>query len=625
MARLKKASGTLSAMVERPISVFTGKPNQGPHYRLDLDQVHMGEAYHLPWSEVHQYAVLGHEGGHVLFPASYPREFHSLANMIDDARQERQVIAIKPRWEVYFRSLAISVIANRCYDPIDENGDLIEDPWTEEHFKPSLWALLFFRTHLTKEVHDAANDALKAWVKRNIDPADKDAWKPKFDKLVKSGLAITRLKNVSEETLRQWCALFLEVFPQEVEDSGDQSGAGGQSNPLDQDNPADAPEGSEAGEEQDNGDTGKNEKGEGDKEADDKKGDEVSQAVGGVAGEGDEEGDESDAQASAAGQPGDKDSDDQKGKGGDSEEDEEQDHTAAEEAKRNDELSDALDKLRDRLEQESQKADAAAEDAMAADDESDDSGSMPGIEAGTVDTVVEKLPAGAVDQGFVKKFNRTLTKLRTFAEDKLKTERRAGRIAVGRVVRKQAAGLPCMKPFDRKVVRKNDVPLSVVVATDNSVSTDNIIDKLNQFTHNTIYALRKAKCESAAVVWNTSARTIVGIEDPISAVAWKKFRPSGGTSLKAASNECIKALKGARGTRKLAFIFTDGEVWEHEVPEISDELKKAGFQGALLVSLGSKVPRSGIVDTVVARSLESVATTFDKWAKEEFAKAEGLK
>lgn len=623
MARLKKSSGTASAIIERPISVFTGKPGQGPHYKLNVDQIHLGDAYHLPWDRIDQYAVLVHECGHVLFPASYPPEFHSLANLLDDCRQERQMGARRSRFVSLFRSLAINVIANRKYDEIDENGDLIKDPWLAENFKPSLWALLFFRTSMSAEVHDAANAALKAWVKVNIDDADKDDWKPKFDKLVRSGLAITRLKNVSEETLRQWCALYLEVFPQEASEDGDNSGTGGDSNTLDQDNPAEAGDG-EASEEQENGDKGKNEQGEGDKGDDNDHADKANEAVGSVSG--DEEGDEGDeGEGSAKGSSEGDDDEDGKGKGG-SDDNLPEEGLNDEEAQANDELADALEKLKEKLEKEGDKAkDEAENDNPDDEEEEDDEGSLPGIEAAEIVTKKEKLPAGTVDQNFVKRFTRTLTKLRTFAQDKLKTERRAGRIAVNRVIRKQAQGLPCMKPFDKSTVRNNEIPLSVAVATDNSISTENIIGKLNDFTHNTLYALRKAKCESAGVVWNSCARTIVKLDEPVSAVTWKKFRSAGGTSVMAAANEIVNTMKGAKGTRKLAFIFTDGEVWEHEIPQAAELLKKNGFAGALLVSLVQKVPKSGILDTAVARSLDSVASTFDKWAKEEFAKAEGLK
>lgn len=599
MARIDYASGMASIWVDRPISVYTGPVNAPPHYNATVDQIRLGQAYHLPWDEIDIHGVLVHECSHVVFPAPYPKQYHQLANLIDDCRIERQMSARKPHLESSLRSLVINVLANRKYDEVDENGNLKKDPWSEEHFDPSLWALLYFRHHITDEIRSAANAALKAWAKAKELSSDKD-WQEKFRKLVRSGLAITRLAKVSERTLEQWCELFLEVFPQSQANDGN---PGENGNPIAGDTDG---EGGENGEPQENGDKGENAPGQGDKEGDEGKAEKVVKSVSDKAKEGDEEDDN---------------------EGGSKGSDEEHDADQSREAEGNDELRDALAKLREKLNDAGKKAEDQAKDenpeheGISGEEGEDDSSAnarLPGVEIGAVEKEVVR-NKGAIDDSFVSSFVRSIRKMTQVSNDKDMKYRRTGKLDMGKVVRSKAAGFDSLSPFRKITDLPNKVPVSCVVATDNSGSTDNIIDQLNSFTHNTLYALRKAKCESAGVVWNTMAETVVNLRDQVSAVSWKRFSSMGGTSLIPCAHQCVKAAKGAKG-RKIAFIFTDGSVWEHEVPEASKILTDAGFAAALIISLGSSVPRSGIVDTVVARSLSSVAEKFDKWVKNQYLK-----
>lgn len=599
MARIDYASGIASILVDRPISVYSGSEKIGPHYHVKLDQIRLGYAYHLPWDDIDIHGVIVHECSHVLFPAPYPSAYHGIANLIDDCRIERQMSARKPHLESSLQSLVLNVIANRKYDPVDENGNLVKDPWAPEHFGPGLWALLYFRHHTSAEVRNAASDCVKAWVKDkglNTDPE----WKEKFRKLVRSGLAITRLAKVSEKTLEQWCELFLEVFPSSKANDGD-------GDPLSGDTDG---SGGEEGQEQENGDKGENAPGSGDAPGDENK---VEKTVEKVSG-------------NAPGEDDDEEHDDTPSKG----DDEEHDADQSREAESNDELRDALEKLRNKITEEGKKASDKAkqenpdhkglggEENNEDDEDDDNSDRLPGVNAGVIETVQTR-NKDAIDDSFVGNFVRSVRKMTQISMAKDQSYRRTGRLDMGKVVRSKAVGFDSLTPFRKETELPEKVPVSCVVATDNSGSTKNIIESLNRFTHNTLCALRKAKCESAGVVWNTSAKTVVGLRDSISPVSWNSFGSCGGTSLIPCAHECVKASKGARG-RKVAFIFTDGSVWEHEVPEVSDILTKAGFSAALIISLESSVPRSGIVDTVVARTLGSVTEKFDKWVKNQYMK-----
>lgn len=611
MARLDRSSGIASAIVERPISVYSGALNAGPHYNTKTDQIHLGKAHHLPWSDIDIFGVIVHECGHVVFPAPYPAKYRSLSNLLDDCRQERQMAGWKPHLASALRSFAINVIANRAYDEVNDEGNLVQDPWSEEHFNPTLWALLFFRHNMTEEIKEAANAALRAWVvAKGLD--QDEAWNEKFLKLVKSGLAITRLATVSERTLEQWCELYCEVFPGEEQGEGSADQQASESNPMAGDNDG---EGQGKAEPQENGDKGKNEWGEGNADQDNAKADAAAKDIKGKGKTGDEESED-------------------RVDGAVDGEDKSEEHNAdkSREAKPNDELRDALEKLRQELNKESEKAKQQAKDdnpdanGLGDEEEDDDnSDSVPGVERGDIKVDVVNVNKDAIDSQFVTSFVRTLRKMIQIARQQRTSERRSGKLDMGRIIRSKAAGFESMKPFNKVTDLDNMIPVSCVVATDNSGSTQGIIDQLNRFTHNTLFALRKAKCESAGVVWNTNAKTVVGLRDQVSGTKWTKFGSTGGTSLIPCAKEVIKAGAKARGSRKVAFIFTDGAVWEHEVPEVSKLLQDAGFAAALIISLDGSVPRSGIVDTVVARSLSSVAEKFDNWVKNQYAKAAGLK
>jgi hypothetical protein len=225
-----------------------------------------------------------------------------------------------------------------------------------------------------------------------------------------------------------------------------------------------------------------------------------------------------------------------------------------------------------------------------------------------------------VDKGFVTRVKQSMRKLRSLAIDRIETHRKTGRLHMPTVIAAEKIGVLPKRPFLHSTDELTEKPISCVVATDFSGSTDTVNESLNNFAHNALFALQDSGCECAEVVWNSSAWITKKIEETVSPVHFKKHNSDGGTCLIAASKGCVDALKGAKAKRKIAFIFTDGCVDHNEVSMVHTHLKENGFEAALLVSVGSAVPHHGIVDSQSCKDISSLSGIFDRWVRKQMAR-----
>ena len=605
-----KPTAFASVITGKQIKVLPGDTAQGPY--TTGRNIYLGCS--VNWDEGDRFAVLVHECCHQIFPANYPAgNIRELANLIDDCRIERQFIAGRPHYEDVLASLAINVIANGIYE------EPPTDHWTEESFDPALWALLFFRPHCGEEVRLAAADAINAYAARKgYDKPEYSAgkvtmWPDDFSSLVEEGQRITRLKTVSKETLEKWCLQYFVVFPEAKR-------AANQTLAVKVLNDQPAPKGDQ-----------KDQEGQGSVKADGK----ILAKATGQGGDGDEKGEDGEEE----GQEGDsgesesqkdqdkgqgKKSSGSKGKGGQQGE--------SREAKAPADLEGALEKLKaavgkvgqlkkdEAKKQNSQEEGTANGSDESAVDCSDDLVDNRGIGKEKAEAVCEKV-ADSVDKSFTNRIKMSIRKLRTLVMDRNASHRKVGRLHLPTVIGAERRGVLPRKPFISSVEEMVDAPVSCVVATDFSGSTDNINGKLNQFAHNALYALQSAGCECAEVVWNSGATITKTLDQQVSPLRANRHHSSGGTDLVACSTGCIEALRRSRAQRKVAFIFTDGAVYEEEVPAAAKHLKDNGFEAVLLVSLGQKVPYSGIISTEVCGDIASLTGIFDRWVRKQSAKA----
>ncbi len=591
-----KPAAFAAVITGKQVKVVPGNPSQGPH--TDGRMITMGSA--VSWDDQDRFAVLVHECCHLIFPANYPGgNIRELANLIDDCRIERQFLAKRPHYEDVLASLAINVIANGCYD--DEQNT---NRWSTEKFDPSLWALLFFRSHCGEEVRLAAADAINAYADRKGLTKITD-WKETFSSLVEEAQRITRLKTVSKDTLEKWCILYFKTFPEAKKDANSVIAV---SILCDQPAPK--------GEQQDG-------EGQGDAQAD------IQIRIGSGAGKPGEEGKESDSDEEDGkdGQdgtgnkkaPGKENKGDQKGKDGDQGE-----------AKGSANMDAALEALKEACGKvgKTKKASASAsentqnEAASAKQGEEveivDDVHGGIGSERGIIEA--QKV-AQSIDKNFTNRVKMSIRKLRTLILDRIEGHKKVGRLHLPTVIAAERRGILARKPFISSVEDLVDAPVACVVATDFSSSTSNINHKLNEFAHNALYALQSAGCECAEVVWNTEASITKTIDAQVSAVRANHHNSDGGTSLVACSQGCIEALKFSKAQRKVAFVFTDGAVYENEVPMLSENLRRNGFEACLLVSLDIVVKHSGIVSTDSCRDVNTLIGVFDRWIRKQSAKA----
>lgn len=631
-----KPSAFASVITGKQIKVIPGKESDGPH--TNGRQVVMGSA--INWEEDDRFGVLVHECCHVIFPANYPAgNLRELANLIDDCRIERQFILTRPHYENVLANLAINVIANHRYDEagheITADATNVRDPWAKENFDPSLWALLFFRPHCGDEVRLAASDSINAYIaEKKLE--DTQGWKEKFATLVEEGQRITRLKTVSKDTLEKWCISYFDVFP-EAKKSANTALA----TKILSDQPA--PKGEQ-----------KDSEGGGDAEADieiriqagaghlgERPKERPEPQDGEGEGEGEGEDDQNDGQEPKEGAQNDSKASDgvqqpkepkapQKAAGGFKKNQEEG------EAQKPKDLEGALERAKERIgevgrtkkaqgqqdaagDQAAAGMNAKTEEAPAVEmEENLTSVKSIGNEKGNVQ--VQKV-ADAIDKNFNNRVKMSMRKLRTLVLDRIAGYRKTGRLHLPTVVAADRKRMLARKPFINSVEELTDAPVACVVATDFSSSTSGINGLLNSFAHNALYALQSAGCECAEVVWNSDATITKTLDEQVSAVRGNKHNSDGGTSLIAAGKGCIKSLLRAKSQRKVAFVFTDGAVYETEVPMLSKMLADAGFEACLLVSLDEVVKHSGIVETVTCKSVTELIGVFDRWVRKQSAKA----
>jgi len=605
----KKLTAYIRVRTGKRVTVIKG--TQGP--ATDGKKIHLGRA--VDWTPVERLGALNHEGAHVKFPAAYEKgNYHTLSNMIDDARIERQWVSAYPQDEDSLVVLVINVIANQKYDGDDES---FEDRWDAENFGPDLWALLFFRVHLPREVRVAATQALRAYIQDNDLRTEVEDFDDSFRALVEEGLRITRLATVARSTLKAWCDLYMKVFPTATSQPQNEMG---------QDNQAGT------------GGKGKDAEGEGSEAQDQKDTDKAAGTVKGDEGEGDDEDEEN---GEGSGKDGD-DEDESKGKGGTGQKKEqEEDSFNDEEADDLEDLEGALENLKNKAKEAAEKAEARAEEDDDGDDDDDDAGqkgvetkddededegeldedyeTQEGIGSTPVDTSSRR-SSSVVDRSFVNRVRTSIRQLRFVAEDEEEDAARSGRLNMPTVIRGERKGVLPRKPFERTIDNVTEVPVACVVATDFSGSTGSMNAHLNAFLHNALYALQAASCESAGVVWNCSARIVKSLVEEVSPVESRRHSSDGGTDLEAAAKGCVDALKHSVSPRKVAFIFTDGEVYDSEVPVIDAYLKSQGFEAVLIVSLGSSVKRKGIVDSATCTNLGGLANIFEKWVRKQVGK-----
>ena len=602
-----KPAAFASVITGKQIKVVPGNPAEGPH--IDGRKITIGSA--INWDEDDRFAVLVHECCHNIFPANYPGgNIRELANLIDDCRIERQFLVQRPHYEDVLASLAINVIANGIYDTESK------DRWSAEHFDPALWALLFFRPHCGEEVRLAASDAINAYAERK-GLAKVAGWQEKFAAVVEEAQRITRLKTVSKDTLEKWCIAYFDCFPEAKKNANSVMSVA-----ILSDQPA------PKGEQEDS-------EGQGDAKADVKI--RVKSGAGKPSegkptdGEG-EDGEEDDQEGDSEGDEGDEAQDkpqgekpSQKGnKGGQKGQDK-----GDGEAKGPADLEEALERLKaacgevgqtkKAAAQENTQAEAAAstkEDPQVEMDEEVHGGI--GNEKGTIEA---RKIGSAVDRNFTNRVKMSIRKLRTLIIDRIAGHKKVGRLHLPTVIAAEKKGILPRKPFISSIEDLVDAPVACVVATDFSGSTTGYNAKLNDFSHNALYALQSAGCECTEVVWNSGASITKGLDDQVSAVRANQHNSDGGTSLVACSQGCIESLKRSKAQRKVAFVFTDGAVYENEVPMLSENLRRNGFEACLLVALGERVKPSGIVDTELCSDINALVGIFDRWVRKQAAKA----
>lgn len=584
---LRKYTAYARYRTGKRVRVVKHSPIGGPC--TDGKIIHLGSA--VGWDAVERLATVNHECAHIMFPAKYPKgTFQQLSNLIDDSRIERQWIAEYPHDRAGLEVLCIEVIANQKYD----DDETFEDKWEIENFDPCLWGLLFFRTYLPWEVRSASTDVLKDYIEVEGLRDKVEDFDLKFEKLVRDGLAITRMKSVSTSTFQAWCELYYQVFPNANKNPESIIGEG-----MTQDNRAGS----------------KGTPSQGDAE--------------GEGSEGDDNQDAKDAVNQVAGKKTSKP--DELSEEGWSEKEVEEDGDTE------DNVENLKDRLREACEQANERAEDDSgfeEDENQVDDEGDDEGTgkdddgeigdWTGGQPGNVE-VDGKFARShhCVDRNFIPKFKSMARKLKMIAEDEVDTlVRRGGKLHRPSVMSAHRRGVLAKRPFQKTVDQFTDKPVACAVAVDFSGSTmGDMNGRLNHFMHNVLYGLQSANCESGAVTFNHKATIVKSLSDTVSPVATKSHQSGGGTSLQEAALGCAQVMKGCKATRKVSFIFTDGAVWEGEVPVIDKFLKSQGFERALLVSLGSEVPRKGRVDTVVCRSLNHLLEIFKTWISKQMGKA----
>ena len=653
---LSKAGAFAGVITGKQVRVVAGNVGEGPFTNGRV--ITMGKA--MNWDLEDRFAILVHECAHLIFPANYPGgNIRELANLIDDSRIERQFIKGRPHYADSLGSLAINVIANGYYDepetPMKNLGKLagggqvigvgetkVKDRWSEAEWDPCMWALLFFRPHVGEEVRLAVADALNAYaIRKGYDKVE--GWKDKLNQLTQDGQRITRLKTVSKETLEAWCKLYCEVFPDATKDVNSKLAVA-----ILKDQPA--PKGEQ-----------KDQEGAGSAKAD-KKIREKSQGKGEKSQGGDqtqddlpEDGEEGEGEGEGEGEESEEEGKDAQGKGKGEEEESEEGETKKpsqkgskgqqqgkeeddSEAKAPADLEGALENLKKLVgkvgQEKKEDSKQAAQDA--GQGESETKGIKEGdeeVDVGDEDPTVSggigrekavmevhKLHQ-AVDNNFVNRVKMSIRKLRTLVIDTMAGRKKVGRLNLPVVLTAERKGILPKKPFISTIEDITDAPVACVVATDFSGSTcGSLNDILNKFAHNAIYALQSAGCECAEVVWNTEAKITKTIDQQISGVQFGKHESDGGTCLVAASSGCITALQRAKSQRKIAFVFTDGCVYEQEVPVAAKHFKDAGFEAVLLVSVGQSVKRSGIISTEVCNDVNALVGIFDRWVRQQMVK-----
>jgi hypothetical protein len=595
-----KAEAFARVITGKAVTVVAGRKSDGPH--TDGRKITLGQA--VDWDIEDRFGVLFHECCHLMFPALYPTGgLREVANLIDDCRIERQAINDRPQYADALACVATNVIANGCY----ENPH--KDRFTEENFDPCTWALLFLRPHVGEEVRLAVAECVKAYAaNKGLDKVE--GWNEKFEKLTKEGQRITRLRTVSKETLAAWGTLYFETFPQAAKDMN-----GEVSVQIFQDRPAPK------------GDQQKDSEGSGDAKADAKirakacGKDEPSEDEGEEEGEGkgEGEGEESKDEAKEGQEGG------SKGKS---------DKQSSEEVQGTPNLKEALEKLlkavgevgdksKDKVTQageaDRQIGEVQSIPVGTGDEVSEDvGGDAPGSEVGKIGSVKTN---HAVNKNFVNSAKSSIRKLRCLAMDQIQRFRNTGRLHMPTVIRAEQKGVMPRRPFQRTMDDVIDAPVACVVATDFSGSTEGAANpSLNAFSHNALFALQEAGCECAEVIWNSDAWITKCLDERVSPVQTHFHKSTGGTSLVACSAGCVKSLKLAKAQRKIAFIFTDGGVSDSEVPMVDLHLRKNGFEAVLLVSIGSEVPKCGIVQTVVCKSISELSGIFDRFVRQQTAK-----
>lgn len=590
-----KAAAVARVLTGKPVNVYKGNV---PGPCTDMKDIYLGAA--VEWEPVDRFAAIIHECGHFLFPAKYPSgNLRQLANLIDDCRQERQFIATRPHYQNALECLVINVIANGKYDAPQADGTY-KDHWDAANFDPALWALLFFRSYLPQDVRSAAADAINAYAAGK--GYDKDAaWKAKFAELVKSGLALTRLKSVSCATLEAWCKLYFDTFPEAKRDANQSMSIA-----ILNDN---------------GGQDRKDQEGEGDEGQD---GEMLAIATG-------------EGQEAKDGKPGKKGGD---AKGGGSKKDD-QDPGEAPDAEN---LDEAVEKLKERIKKVGTEKQREAEmgstgdeareatEGDGTDEQGDDEGEgvsqdqydrIQGGRPGRGDDLIKsQRQHQAVDKGFVNRVKTGIRKLQCLAEDRVEQDRKTGKLNMPPIMRAQRLNILPTKPFRKTVDDIAFKPVAVCVATDFSGSTEGQMNvRLNEVTHNMLYSLQSAGCECTEVVWNSGAVITKRLDQEVSPLLAKRHESTGGTELMAACLGAIKSLEAAKAQRKVVFIFTDGAVNHSELAPIEAEFRRKGVEGVLLVSLGQAVPRKGIVETATITDLNQLAFTFDTWIRRQVGKA----
>ena len=615
---IKKATAAAQVIAgTNALRVYESTPAHGP-CTDSKKSIFMGSS--MEWDVTDRYGVLLHECCHLLYPAKYPTGIaHHISNSIDDCRIERQFTKAQPWNTDALVCLSLNVIASGKYDKEDK------DRFARENFDPNLWLILWFRSHLPEDVRDASLSAIQAYSKDKGYWSDPE-WQERFEALCEAGKRITRLRKVSQKTLFDFTSLYLETFPLADPTMADTPCVG------------DAQGGKDSND--DEGEEGESEE----EESDDKK--ETQKAIGKGEEDESEEGEEGDAAACSP----DSDSDDPIGSsvdsgvssGGDaidnSDDDADSDSTGG--SPSDQDLAEALEKLKEACqvagEESAQNARAISKDALGTEggisidcddcNDNDPAAESKGISLGSQSQPImhERDRTNGINRTFVQRLKISVGKLRQIAIDRRQHAARTGRIDIRTVMSGDRLGILPSRPFKKSQDLEADVPVSVAVCTDFSWSTKGINAQLNNFSHNALFALQAAGCECTGVAWQCNFTITKTIEDHVQAGTYKKSHSDNGTSLTQCCLGAVESLKTSKATRKIAFIFTDGQVHGGEVKQAEQILVKGGFEGALLVSLESHVQATGILDTVIANSLDDLSSNFQTWTRKQVMRAEGL-